>query len=313
MERRRRTHKGTRPNRLRRGLFTALTLVGLLTVARPSNATEPPAGPAVTDLPLIEVPGNGDLGLLAVYLTGDGGYHGTDKGIAQGLASAGIPVAALNTRKYFGTARSPESAAEDLARILRHYLEAWHARQFITIGYSYGANVMPYLLTRLPQDLRTRLRAVVLVSPTEWADFHFHITEWLGVSHSTRYPVTPELERLHGTQVLCFYGASDGETIGPRLDPSLVTKTEIPGGHLVGKGTQLIVEKIVETIRDHSISAVPLTSGRRAWALCVGSIRGGDCETSAVFGADRAGAALRRVLLEWYLGRRARPQDQRPI
>lgn len=242
------------PNWLWSGLFGLLTLVSFLTVARPSSAIEPPAGPAVTDLPLVEVPANGDPGLLAVYLTGDGGYHGTDRAIAQGLASQGIPVAALNTRKYFGEARTPDSAAEDLARIIRHYLDAWHARQFITVGYSYGANVLPYLMTRLPQDLRDRSRAVVLVSPTAWADFHFHITEWLGVTHSTRYPVGPELQRLQGMRVLCFYGASDGETIGPRLDPSLVAKNEIPGGHLVGKGASLIVEKIVETLRDQSIS-----------------------------------------------------------
>jgi type IV secretory pathway VirJ component len=247
---------GSHAKRLQHTLLGVLTLVALLVGVIPANASGPSAAATLADLPLVEVPAKADLGVLAVHLTGDGGYDSTDRGIAQGLASQGIPVVALNTRKYFGTARTPESAAEDLARILRHYLDAWHARQFVTIGYSFGANVMPYLLDRLPQDLRSRLRVVALLAPTGQAEFRFHITEWLGLSNSTQYPVVPELQRLRGARILCFYGAHDGETIGPRLDPSLVTGYQIPGGHSIGKESRLIVEEILRTIRESPVAAL---------------------------------------------------------
>ncbi|MGE5179832.1 MAG: AcvB/VirJ family lysyl-phosphatidylglycerol hydrolase [Bacteroidota bacterium] len=225
----------------------------MLSGALPAIASEP--SPSIADLPTVEVPAAADRGVFAVHLTGDGGYDATDKGLAQGLASRGVPVVALNTRKYFGTERTPDAAAEDLARILRHYLGQWHARQFVAIGYSFGANVMPYLVTRLPQDLRARIRSIALLAPTADAEFKVTLAERLGLSTSSRYPVVPELERLRGTRMLCFYGEHDGETIGSQIDPTLVTRCPIPGGHDIGKRSQLIVEKILETVREGPPSA----------------------------------------------------------
>lgn len=239
---------------MRLTLFETLALGALLLGVPAANASEPPDPGALADLPLVEVPASADPGLIAVHLTGDGGYSSADRAVAEGLAGEGVPVVVLDTRKYFRTERAPEIAAADLARILDHYLGAWHARQFVMIGYSFGADVMPYLLNRLPPDLRSRLQSVVLLGPTEQAEFHVHLTERLGLSKSTRYPVLPELERLRGARILCLYGAHDGETIGPRLDPSLVTRYEIPGGHLIGKRSHLIVDKILETIRRGSVS-----------------------------------------------------------
>jgi type IV secretory pathway VirJ component len=240
----------------------ALSLASLVGVL-PAAASEPSTSDPVADLPLVEVPAETGSSVLAVHLTGDGGYDSTDKGIAQGLASKGVPVVALNTRKYFGTERTPEAAAEDIARILRHYLDAWHARRFVAIGYSFGANVMPYIVTRLPQDLRSRLQSIALLAPTADAEFRVTLAERLGLSTSSRYPVVPELERLRGTRMLCFYGEHDGETIGSRIDPSLVTGYPIPGGHDIGKRSQLIVEKIFETVRDGSVpTPVEETGGK---------------------------------------------------
>jgi type IV secretory pathway VirJ component len=246
------SQRASRPNRL--GLV-GLGVAVLLLAALPAAASDLPA--PLSDLPLVEVPARTDRGLLAVHLTGDGGYDSTDKGIAEGLAHDGIPVVALNTRKYFGTERTPDAAAEDLSRILRHYLEEWRARQFVAIGYSFGANVMPYLVTRLPHDLHVRLRSIALIAPTANAEFKVTLAERLGLSTSARYPVVPELERLRGTPILCFYGESDRETIGSQIDASLVTRCPIPGGHDIGKRSELIVEKILQTVREGS-SPVPV-------------------------------------------------------
>ena len=43
--------------------------------------------------------------------------------------------------------------AGDLARIIRHYLQAWNKKRVVLIGYSLGADVLPFLANRLPEDV----------------------------------------------------------------------------------------------------------------------------------------------------------------
>jgi type IV secretory pathway VirJ component len=219
-------------------------------VVEPFDPTDPsPPAIPIRDLPLIEVPAAADHGVIAVHLTGDDGYDDTDRRLARGLASQGVPVIVLDSRKYFTAPRTPEGAAADLARILRFYLPAWHGRQFVMSGFSFGADVMPFLLNRLPADLRQKLRSVTLLSPTGEATFHYRLPDWGPAPKVPHYPVAPELERLRGERMLCFYGATDKGAMGPQLDPTLITCYRMPGGHAIGKRSQLAAEKIVEAIR----------------------------------------------------------------
>ncbi|MGE5179829.1 MAG: AcvB/VirJ family lysyl-phosphatidylglycerol hydrolase [Bacteroidota bacterium] len=219
-------------------------------VVEPFDPTDPsPPATPVRDLPIIEIHAAASHGVIAVHLTGDDGYDDTDRGLAQGLANQGVPVIVLDSRKYFATQRTPEGAAADLARILRFYLPAWHGRQFVMSGFSFGADVMPFLLNRLPQDLREKLRSVTLLSPTGEATFHYRLAEWGPAPKDPHYPVVPELERLRGERMLCFYGAEDKGAMGPQLDPTLITCYRMPGGHSIGKRSLLAAEKIVEAIR----------------------------------------------------------------
>jgi type IV secretory pathway VirJ component len=126
-----------------------------------------PSVVSVSDLPLIEVPADSaaQSDILAVHLTGDGGWGVTDRGLAQALAGHGIPVVGLNSLQYFWKRRSPEAAAADLDRLIQHYLTAWNKRRAIIIGYSFGADVLPFMLNRLPADT---LRHVDLITFSDW-------------------------------------------------------------------------------------------------------------------------------------------------
>ena len=61
-----------------------------------------------------------------LFLSGDGGWASLDKTVATRLSQSGMSVIGLNSRKYFWTARTPETTTRDVERILRHYLQAWH-------------------------------------------------------------------------------------------------------------------------------------------------------------------------------------------
>jgi type IV secretory pathway VirJ component len=198
----------------------------------------------VSDLPLVEFParsaqgsplgvqdGQGPTGV--VLLSGDGGWARLDQELAKGLAEGGCPVVGLSSLRYFWTPRTPDSAARDLERICRHYLEAWQARRLVLVGYSFGADALPFMVNRLPPDLRARISLVALVGLGPEASFEFHLSGWLGRGpRGPELPVLPELRRLRGgPRVLCLDGAQDPGRLGPELEPGLARRVLLPGSH----------------------------------------------------------------------------------
>jgi type IV secretory pathway VirJ component len=199
------------------------------------------------DLPLIEVPaGKSDKVTLAVHLTGDGGWGVTDKGICEILAYHGIPVVAINSLKYFWKRRTPEDAARDLERMLRHYLAAWKKEAVAAIGYSLGGDVLPFMINRLPDDLKSRIISVTLLGPSRTVDFKFHLTDWLGGQPGKdALPVLPEVKKLYGIPLLCFYGEDDKECICHDLDPSRAKVIPLRAGHRFGRDFAPIAQEIL--------------------------------------------------------------------
>jgi type IV secretory pathway VirJ component len=207
-----------------------------------------PAATEVGGLPLVEVPATRpETDMLAVVLSGDGGWAGIDRDIGGGLAAAGIPVVGWNSLDYYWTPRTPDEAAGDLARVLRHYLSAWRKRRAILAGYSRGADVLPFLATRLPDDLRHRVALVALLAPERAVSFTFHLSDWLDSRpRPDALPLAPELARLHGVPVLCIYGGDDADSLCPTLAAGVAELVTLPGGHHFGGDYDVVVRRIVD-------------------------------------------------------------------
>ncbi len=191
------------------------------------------ASGSLDDLPLVEVPVQGDRSdLFSVIISGDGGWAGLDREVGTTLAERGIPVVGLNALQYFWTRRTPEGASEDLARILRHYERIWNRNNVLLVGYSLGADVLPFMANRLPKDLLDHVREIVLLGPARKTEFEFHFSEWLGYSggESAR-PILPEVEKLRGRNVVCLYGAEEADSLCPLLGQGVAKVIRMPGGH----------------------------------------------------------------------------------
>jgi len=187
---------------------------------------------------------------MGVIITGDGGWGVTDRGIAQKLAANGIPVVGLNSLHYFWKQKTAEQAAADLNRILQHYGAIWNQTEVVVVGYSFGADVLPFMLNRIPGETLQKIRVITFLGLSSTADFQFHLTDWFSNrERSTSQKVRPEVERLRGKKILCFYGTDDEDALCKNLDPGLAKVIPIQGGHRSGKDYQPIVDAILQEIK----------------------------------------------------------------
>jgi type IV secretory pathway VirJ component len=99
----------------------------------------------LSGLPLVEVPATDGGEYLALILTGDGGWAALDKAVASGLVRRDISTLGWYSLSYFWRASTPDEASADLERSLRHYLASWKKRRVLLIGYSFGADVLPFM------------------------------------------------------------------------------------------------------------------------------------------------------------------------
>jgi type IV secretory pathway VirJ component len=231
--------------------------------AAPAAVAPPAAGgatqggvPSVAGLPLVEVPAKGQGGkMLAVILSGDGGWAGIDKDVAGALSAQGIPVVGWNSLQYFWSPKSPEIGAKDLDRILRHYLATWGKSEALLVGYSFGADVLPFFANRLPADLLDRVRLVALLGPEKIADFEFHVSDWLG-GGSKGQPVLPEVKKLGGhPPVLCLYGSQEKDSLCPEITPALGKAQVLPGAHHFGGDYDVLAALILKAAQGSGAEA----------------------------------------------------------
>jgi type IV secretory pathway VirJ component len=193
----------------------------------------PPARVSVgelRDLPLVEVSATGTRDTLALLISGDGGWAGIDKELAAEISKQGVPVIGLDSLRYFWKQRTPQSTAADVDRILRHYLTAWNNRAVLLIGFSQGADVMPFIVNRLPPATRSQLQLVALLSLSQSAVFEFHLQNWLGGS-ADEVPVAPEVARMTNVRALCVYGEDDDETMCTQPEAKALQVVKLEGGH----------------------------------------------------------------------------------
>jgi type IV secretory pathway VirJ component len=187
--------------------------------------------PAIGDLPVTEVPAVGSSDELALLITGDGGWAGLDQELAARLAQSGVPTVGLNSLKYFWTQRTPDETARDVARLLRHYLAAWDKQRVLLVGYSFGADVLPFVVNRLPPELRARIASVSLLGIDSSAAFEVSVADWVG-SGDGGPPTRPEVAALKEVPVLCIYGEGESDSICPGLPAgTLLARVQVGKGH----------------------------------------------------------------------------------
>jgi type IV secretory pathway VirJ component len=202
-------------------------------------------------LPIIEVPTTGTGDSFAIVLSGDGGWASIDKEVAAALAQAGIPVAGIDSLRYFWKERTPEGLSSDLDRMIRFYSARWHRSKVMLIGYSQGADVLPFSINRMPAATRSQVSIAALLGLGVKAKFEFHLSAWLTDSEDG-VEIAPEARRMT-VPTLCVYGEDEDDSLCPQIKTQTFKALRLPGGHHFDGNYQ----KLAKLIMDAAATANP--------------------------------------------------------
>ncbi len=197
-------------------------------------------------LPLYLSGSKGNLDNLVIYLSGDGGWNSFNHGLIKEFENQGYGVVALNTRKYFWDAVSPELFARDIEQISRYYLNEWKKSSLIIVGYSFGADVVSFIPGRISAELQKKIIKMVLLSPSASTDFIIRLSDMISKSENTdrKYKVGPEIEKTD-LPVICVFGKEEELLLRSSLRKKAnLNILEVPGDHQYNNNFTLISKMI---------------------------------------------------------------------
>ncbi|HEV7735584.1 MAG TPA: AcvB/VirJ family lysyl-phosphatidylglycerol hydrolase [Candidatus Binatia bacterium] len=226
--------------RVRRWRSLVLAASALFLVAAAPGPASPDIaqslGPRLTalGLPLTLVWPAGAPKAVMVFFSGDGGWQTIDDGLAQRLKTRGMATIGWSSFTYFWRGRKPSEVATDLARVLAIVDDA--GIPVYLGGYSFGAEMAPVTLARLPAATRHRVAGLVLLAPSASASFRVNPLDWVrSPPIDPAHRVDAALRTLDGVKTICLAGHDDGDSacrdLGslPGVDVVL-----LPGDHHFG-------------------------------------------------------------------------------
>lgn len=200
----------------------------------------------IPSLPLYEVQTNRVPRGLIFYVTGDGGWNSFSRDLCSSLAVHGFDVVALDARKYFWNERNPDTFSSDMSAVVMHYQNKWAIHDWILAGYSFGADVAPFALSRLNKKTAKLPTACLLLGPSASTDFEVKVLDMISIASVVRkYDVVAEI-RKSPCPTLCI--VSDDEQSISYTNESLIKVKKLPGNHRFDNNIGSLTQSILSFI-----------------------------------------------------------------
>ncbi|MGY3052167.1 type IV secretory pathway VirJ component [Pedobacter sp. UYEF25] len=150
---------------------------------------------------------------LVVFFSGDGGWLDFDANLSKELSDNGLETLGINSRSYFWKEKNPKSTTRDFRDLLRSYSRQIDLNKIYLIGYSFGADITPFLYTRLHFFTKMQVKKLILLSPFATTDFEVHFSDLVGKDFDAyKYSVKDEIARIK-IPIYCFYGEGENKAL----------------------------------------------------------------------------------------------------
>lgn len=195
-------------------------------------------------LPVFAYKGSPVSKTLFFYISGDGGLNNFfSRTFMQQFRQQGFPIIGLSSKSYFWSKKTPEQAASDIGHLIDAYLKKWNCQDFVLIGYSFGADVAPFIQLRLSSSLASRAKHIILMSPSPKTDFEIHLVSGLGL-YTKGLNVITEINKLTVPATLIFGKKEKGFPF-ESITAKTVQTLKLPGGHHYRWNTAEVVKQII--------------------------------------------------------------------
>ncbi|SEW56169.1 AcvB/VirJ family lysyl-phosphatidylglycerol hydrolase [Chitinophaga arvensicola] len=200
----------------------------------------------VNNLPVVlKAPVAGTTEPLILYITGDGGMKKFSANVIESFRQKNYPVVALNALKYFWNKKTPQQAAKDVASLITYYQGQWDSNHgVVLIGYSLGADVLPFIYTSLPPEVAEKVKHLVFLSPSTNTDLEVHVSDMLGKSSSKGMSVPAEINKIKDKPLLLVFGAEEKDFNLSSLNVRY-QQLILPGGHAYDEDANGVAGKIL--------------------------------------------------------------------
>jgi type IV secretory pathway VirJ component len=139
---------------------------------------------------------------FVILFPGDGGWRDFTDTLAHIISNKGIDVVGFNTIPYFDTLRSPQKVANDIERVIRNFSHAFNKKHVILGGYSFSAEILPFVYNALNREYKDKVSKVFMIGPTNEADFK--VSPIYYYSGADSKAVYPELLRTDKEKFIVF-------------------------------------------------------------------------------------------------------------
>lgn len=155
------------------------------------------------NLPILELPAESSSSYFVLLFSGDGGWKPIDQSIAQNLNNKKVPVVALNIMKYLWNEKTPLQIAKDLEKLIDTYLRKWNKKSVVIVGYSMGAEVLPFALNQTNIYYLDKIQNLILIAPSQKTIFKIKLMNYISDGNEGQ-EVFPEIKKLKIGKMYCI-------------------------------------------------------------------------------------------------------------
>jgi type IV secretory pathway VirJ component len=185
------------------------------------------------NLPATESRSTGNRDYYVIFLTGNGGRQNLVQSITHYLNIKNVSVLALNTKKYLWSEKDPDQIGCDLEALIDRYNKKWGEKKVVIIGFSMGAEVLPFALNCMEDKYLNEITDLILIGPWQKATFKIRLKDYyLEVNNGS--DIYPELLKMKTKKgyVIC----DDNEFSICRKDlDGVIDYDLLEGGHHFGR------------------------------------------------------------------------------
>jgi type IV secretory pathway VirJ component len=186
---------------------------------------------------------------LVVYFTSDGGWRSFDRRLADSLCANNISLTGMNSYKYFRKRKTPQQTLDSILPCIDLNLKKYNCHTFVLAGYSFGAEVVPFLYNLMNGEWKNKVEFIVLLSPSDNSDFKVHLLDMVGFTYRHwHYDVLSEIMKIDDKKIIVFWGADEKKFLEKHFTKHNITVHHLKGGHKRIEVTQ-VIEQINERIR----------------------------------------------------------------